>query len=97
MAECRRDPDLVLDAFRFVGESRIRRAEDLRAYEGLTVETILRHLPEYAELWRIHGDRASSAPARASPNGHRFGHAGDGVLEEMWREHNPSSEVYSGE
>lgn len=53
--------------------------------------------------WVQHADGVTttagrSALARASPNGHRFGHAGDGVLEAMWAERNtPPTEVYDGE
>lgn len=95
-AECKRDPERVLDALRFAGESQIERAVKLREYAGLTVETVLRHLDEYAELWRAHGDRPP--PARGPPlNGRRMGHAGDGVLEAMWAERNPPRDVYDGD
>ncbi len=80
----RKDPELVLDAMRFVAESQTERAEKLRTYDGLTVETVLRHLDEYAELWRAHGDRPTARPQeRAGPTAPRRGQstAGDGVLQ----------------
>jgi hypothetical protein len=97
-AACKQSPAKVLDALRFVGESQTQRAQDLRQYDGLTIETVLRHLDTYSELWEVHGDRAPAKSARAPPlNGRRMGHAGDGVLEAMWRERNPPSEVYDGD
>lgn len=84
--ECRKDQEKVLDALRFAGESQIDRAVKLREYDGLTVETVLRHLDEYAELWRIHADRPSGtarAPPKTNGHRHRHGHAGDGVLEAL--------------
>jgi hypothetical protein len=97
-AAVKKDPEAVLDAMKFAAESQIDRAVKLREYAGLTVETVLRHVEEYAELWRQYGDRPPPT-ARGSPamNGRRFGHAGDGVLEEMWRERNQAREVYDGD
>lgn len=56
----KQDADLVLDAFRFVAESESDRARFLRGEvedrQGkvfvLTLETVLRHVDEYAELYR---------------------------------------------
>lgn len=56
----RKDADLVLDAMRFVAHSQSDRALFLRGERAdgdgraftLTLVTVLRHLDEYAELWR---------------------------------------------
>lgn len=51
-----------------------------------------------ARRWKATGDLPPPPAARGSPvNGRRMGHAGDGVLEAMWRERNPPSEVYDGD
>jgi hypothetical protein len=82
LAAIRRDENQVMDALRFVAESQTDRAQKLRTYDGLTVETVLRHVEEYAELWRAHEDRPTAGP---SPPRRGQSTAGDGVLAEVRR------------
>lgn len=65
----RQDADAVLDAMRFVAHSQSSRARFLRGeepgrdgtpYDGLSLETVLRHVDDYAELWRA--EQAGARP-----------------------------------
>jgi hypothetical protein len=58
--------DLVLDAMRFYAHGESDRAVFLREGRKTTLETLLRHVHEYAELWREERDeREKAAAARA--------------------------------
>lgn len=71
----KKDADSVLDAMRFVAHSHSDRAVFLRGErpdsEGrtfdLTLMTVLRHVDEYAELWR--GEQAGGARLRPRARG----------------------------
>ena len=70
LREVKRDADGVLDAMRYVAEGRGDKAAYLRSYDGLTVETVTRHVEEYAELWRAEqepGWRPRPPPTRDKP------------------------------
>jgi hypothetical protein len=91
LSAVRKDADLVLDAMRFVAHSETSRAQFLRGEraDATTIETILRHVDEYAEGWREYGDqsiaRIRAGPAQA-PRSAAGGTStvGDGVLQRLW-------------
>lgn len=60
----KRDAELVLDAMRYVAEGQGERAVFLRTEyaKNITVETVLRHADEYAELWRAEQDPEHRPP-----------------------------------